>query len=87
MNERVSNFFPDPETTDWSIGEIAVERRRRRRRALANVETGTVPHAEWTSIHPLRETEGTVPLLRSGSPLSPRRAPDPLALGRRTGSG
>ena len=30
MNERVSTFFPDPETTDWSIGEIAVERRRRR---------------------------------------------------------
>jgi len=30
MNERVSNFFPDPETTDWSISEIAYERRRRR---------------------------------------------------------
>jgi hypothetical protein len=30
MNERVSTFFPDPETTDWSISEIAYERRRRR---------------------------------------------------------
>ncbi len=29
MRERVSNLFPDPETTDWSISEIAVERRRR----------------------------------------------------------
>ena len=29
MRERVSNLFPDPETTDWSIGEIAYERRRR----------------------------------------------------------
>ena len=32
MNERVSNFFPDPETTDWSISEIAYERRRRAER-------------------------------------------------------
>ncbi|MGI8460832.1 MAG: hypothetical protein ACR2OC_04225 [Solirubrobacterales bacterium] len=29
MRERVSNLFPDPETTDWSIGELADERRRR----------------------------------------------------------
>ena len=32
MNKRVSNFFPDPETTDWSISEIAYERRRRAER-------------------------------------------------------
>jgi hypothetical protein len=31
MNERVSNFFPDPETTDWSISEIAPRRRRAER--------------------------------------------------------
>ena len=32
LNKRVSTFFPDPETTDWSISEIAYERRRRAER-------------------------------------------------------
>ena len=28
MRERVSNLFPDPETTEWSVGELSYERRR-----------------------------------------------------------
>ena len=29
MRERVSNLFPDPGTTDWSVGEMSYDRRRR----------------------------------------------------------
>jgi hypothetical protein len=29
MSDRVASLFPDPETTDWSIGELGHDRRRR----------------------------------------------------------
>ena len=33
IRERVSNLFPEPETTDWSVTELDYRRRRRQANA------------------------------------------------------